>query len=217
MLLYVHLDFHTVPEFCLYTRFSVALRPLRLIRDGKPRTTTSTFTYLLSSESISVHCCFTSTGTIRTIRDGEGGTATSTFTQLMRRLEWSTVCADLVYFRFLRPVAIASASVHMSASVRVFTQYTQMSTLPFSHSTHICLHSHFHTVHTDAQSALPFSHNTHRRTVSTPVITENSTVMHCLHSQKGPSGTAMEWNQERKENPVYPAPQSQNLTHIITS
>ena len=44
----------------------------RTIRDGEPRTATSTFTQLLSSEhSSSVQRCFTSTETTRTIRDGE--------------------------------------------------------------------------------------------------------------------------------------------------
>ena len=46
---------------------------LRTIRDGQPRTATSTFTH--------VQCCFIFTETIRTIRDGEPRTVTSTFTQ----------------------------------------------------------------------------------------------------------------------------------------
>ena len=77
-----------------------------IIRDGEPRTATSTFTRLLSSEvymhlSIKsnvfsfiyetepvslnqVQCCFTSTETtIRTVKDGELRAATSTFTQLL--------------------------------------------------------------------------------------------------------------------------------------
>ena len=54
--------------------------------DGEPRTATSTFTQLLSSEyrRSFFKCCFVSTETIlRTInvRDGELRTATSTFTQ----------------------------------------------------------------------------------------------------------------------------------------
>ena len=53
---------------------------IRLIRDGEPRTATSTFTQLLSSD---VQCRFTSTETIRLIRDGEPGMAISTFTQLL--------------------------------------------------------------------------------------------------------------------------------------
>ena len=73
----------------------------RIVRDGEPRTPTSTFTRLLSSEptrfcwpltlqsslpsiypQVQVQCCFTSTETVRTIRDGEPRTSTSTFTQL---------------------------------------------------------------------------------------------------------------------------------------
>ena len=50
---------------------SVALhaqRTVRIIRDREPRTSTSTFTQLLSSEhKCFVQCCFTSTETIRTI------------------------------------------------------------------------------------------------------------------------------------------------------
>ena len=53
------------------------------IRDGEPRTATSTFTQIPSSELCSVQCCFRSTETIRTIRDGEPGMATSTLTQLL--------------------------------------------------------------------------------------------------------------------------------------
>ena len=70
-----HLDFHTVQ--CCFT----STETIRTIRDGEPRTATSTFTQLLSSEI--VQCCFTSTETIKTIRDGEPRTATSTFTQLL--------------------------------------------------------------------------------------------------------------------------------------
>ena len=52
------------------------------IRDGEVKTTISSFTQLMSSESIYlVQCCFTSTETMRAIRDGEPKTATSTFTQ----------------------------------------------------------------------------------------------------------------------------------------
>ena len=61
---------------------------IRTIRDGEPRTATSTFTQLLLSdpEKVKVQCCFTSTETIvtiRLIRDGEPRMATSTFTQLL--------------------------------------------------------------------------------------------------------------------------------------
>ena len=55
---------------------------IRTIRDGEPRTATSTFTQLRSSETHpSVQCCFTATETIMTIRDGDPRTAASTFTQ----------------------------------------------------------------------------------------------------------------------------------------
>ena len=54
---------------------------IRTVRDGEPRTSTLTFTQLLSSElSSSVQCCFTSIVTIRTVRDEEPMVATSTFT-----------------------------------------------------------------------------------------------------------------------------------------
>ena len=58
----------------------------RLIRDGEPRTATSTFTQLLSSVSlhcVQVQCCFTSTETTRLVRDGKPRTATSTSTQFL--------------------------------------------------------------------------------------------------------------------------------------
>ena len=55
---------------------------IRTVRDGEPRTATSTFIQLLSSVRVGIQCCFTSTETLWTIRDGEPGTATSTFTQL---------------------------------------------------------------------------------------------------------------------------------------
>ena len=51
------------------------------MRNGRPRTATSTFTQLLR---FVLPCCFTSTETVRTIRDGEPRTATSTFPQLLR-------------------------------------------------------------------------------------------------------------------------------------
>ena len=86
---------------------------MRIIRDGEPRTATSTFTQLLNYVGslfnvalrpqepqgllwtrgpglthtqllrVAVQCCFTSTETIRVIRDGELRTATSTFTPLL--------------------------------------------------------------------------------------------------------------------------------------
>ena len=71
---------------------------IRLIRDGEPWAT-STFTQLLSSDSLFIffsfffQCCFTSTETIRTIKDGETRTATSTFTQLLN--------SDSIFILFL--------------------------------------------------------------------------------------------------------------------
>ena len=55
------------------------------VRDGEPRTATSTFTQPLSyeNEQVQVQCFFMSKETIRTIRDGEPRTATSTFPQLL--------------------------------------------------------------------------------------------------------------------------------------
>ena len=59
-------------------------RNRRFIRDGEPRTATSTFTQILNSaKTVRVQCCFMSTETMRTIRDREPRTATSTFTQLL--------------------------------------------------------------------------------------------------------------------------------------
>ena len=53
--------------------------------DREPRTATSTFTQLLSSENRStfVPCCFTSTEALRTVRDGEPRTTTFSFAQLL--------------------------------------------------------------------------------------------------------------------------------------
>ena len=58
---------------------------IRIIRDGEPRTSTSTFTQLLNSPPtmVQVQCCFTPTETVRAIMDGEPRTSTSTFTQLL--------------------------------------------------------------------------------------------------------------------------------------
>ena len=64
MLLYVHRNHQAV-------LFNVALRPQisygPSVRDGEPRTATSTFIQLLNS---ALQCCFPSTETVRTIRDG---------------------------------------------------------------------------------------------------------------------------------------------------
>ena len=46
-----HFDFHSSPEL---SKFSESVRT---IRDGVPRTATSTFTQLLSSETEQVQCC----------------------------------------------------------------------------------------------------------------------------------------------------------------
>ena len=80
-----HLDFHTAPEFCV-TKDQVqccftSTETIRTIRDGEPRTATSTFTQLLSSDIEQVQCCLTSTETVGTIRDGKPRTTTSTFSQ----------------------------------------------------------------------------------------------------------------------------------------
>ena len=68
--------------------FSAVLRlhaeAVRTIRDGEPRTSTSTFTQLLTRSLL--QCCFTSSETVRTVRDGEPRTSTSTVTQLILSL-----------------------------------------------------------------------------------------------------------------------------------
>ena len=58
---------------------------IRTIRDREPRTSTSTCTQLLRSESIfaRVWCWFTSAETVGIIRNREPRTSTSTFTQLL--------------------------------------------------------------------------------------------------------------------------------------
>ena len=73
-----HLNFHTALSRTS-SRFT-STEIIRTIRDGEPRTATSTSTQLCREQ---VQCCFTSTETIRTISDGEPRTATSTFTQLL--------------------------------------------------------------------------------------------------------------------------------------
>ena len=73
---------YIVASFCVLVPTST--ETIRTIRDGEPRTATSTFTQLLSSDMlIQVKYCSTSTETIRTIRDGEPRTPTSIFTQLL--------------------------------------------------------------------------------------------------------------------------------------
>ena len=57
---------------------------IRTVRDGEPRTATSTFTLLLSSVNISSMLLYVHRDhIIKTISDGEPGTATLTFTQLL--------------------------------------------------------------------------------------------------------------------------------------
>ena len=81
----VDLDFHTSPELCLLVQYCfMSTETVQAIRDGEPRTSTSTFTQLLSSVyQLLVQYCFMSTETVQAIRDGEPRTATSTFTQLL--------------------------------------------------------------------------------------------------------------------------------------
>ena len=80
---------------------------IRLIRGFEPRTATSTFTLLLSSDHSRLllpSWCFTSTETIRLIGDGKPRTATSTFTPL---LSSELLCV----YRFsvaLRPLLLSS-------------------------------------------------------------------------------------------------------------
>ena len=56
-----HLDFHTVPELCYQIQVQVqccftSKATTRTIRDGEPRTTTSTFTQLLIPEDFGELC-----------------------------------------------------------------------------------------------------------------------------------------------------------------
>ena len=53
-----HLDFHTAPELCLeelvlFQGCFTSAETIRFIRDGKPRTATSTFIHLLNSVQVS--------------------------------------------------------------------------------------------------------------------------------------------------------------------
>ena len=92
------------------------LRPQRPY--GLTRTSTSTFTKLLSSAElwVQVLCCFTSTETTKTIRDVEPRTSTSTFKQLLSSL------TALFYFfcnaalRPQRPHGLLGTSTRMSTS-----------------------------------------------------------------------------------------------------
>ena len=57
---------------------------IRIVWDGEPRTTTPTFTQLLTSVVTFCECLlYVFTETIRIFRDGEPSTPTSTFTQLL--------------------------------------------------------------------------------------------------------------------------------------
>ena len=51
----VHLDFLTAPELCNFKCCFTSTETIRTIRDGEPRTSTSTFTQLLSSD---LHHCY---------------------------------------------------------------------------------------------------------------------------------------------------------------
>ena len=60
MVLYVHLDFHTALVFWnLLIHCCVMSTEMRTIRDGEPRTSTSTFTQLPSSENLALEMCAT--------------------------------------------------------------------------------------------------------------------------------------------------------------
>ena len=75
---------------------------ISFIRDGEPRTVTSTFTQLLNSEEFEFNVArFTSTETIQTIRDGEPRTVTSTFTQLLNSGD-GVPLVELMYLVFTR-------------------------------------------------------------------------------------------------------------------
>ena len=87
--------------FFFFFLFFMSTVTLWTLRAREPRTATSTFTHLLSSESsVQVQCCFTSTETVRTVRDGEPRVATSTFTQLLS--SESSTWAVLLYLASVR-------------------------------------------------------------------------------------------------------------------
>ena len=67
----------------LLQRCFTSIETVRTIRNGERGSSTSTFTQLVSSDTLVRLRCFTSTEIIRLIRDGEPRTATSTFTQLL--------------------------------------------------------------------------------------------------------------------------------------
>ena len=87
------------------------------IRDGEPRTSTSTLTQLLSSDSSwFVQFCLTSTSTVRTIRDGEPRTSTSNFTQLLNSVVLLHFCVAL------RPQRLYGLLGTSRTSTSTFTQ-----------------------------------------------------------------------------------------------
>ena len=107
---------------------------IRTIRDGEPRSATSTFTQLLGSVSlfrVQVQCCFMSTETERTIRDGEPRTATSTFTQLLRSEERTALF--ILFKSFLEP----KTWPHQPQS-KAATSKTQNTFTPCKCSVKIC-------------------------------------------------------------------------------
>ena len=98
--------------------------------DGEPRTATSTFTQLLSSDQ--VQCCFTSTETVRTIRDGEPRTFTSTFAQFLSsakraRLKESSIGMKQLAKRATSGDLAVPASVSPVAEIRINGQETAYS------------------------------------------------------------------------------------------
>ena len=112
---------------------------MRTTSDGEPRTATSTFTQLLSSECQQnnaalyifflprVQCCFTSTETIRLIRDGEPSTATSTFTQLLISVWHYTNVAHLK--ELIQP----TTSIALSLATRLDTYFSMEKTFASDH------------------------------------------------------------------------------------
>ena len=94
---------------------------VQTVRDGEPRTATSTFTQLLSSATQRIQCSFTSTETVRTIRGGEPRTTTSTFRTAPELWEFSIF---VVVFVTLRPQRPTHKAVSPSALERRHTSTT---------------------------------------------------------------------------------------------
>ena len=81
---YSSMDYGTPHKLRMYVQCCfTSTETVRTVRDGEPRTATSTFTQLLSSTDIQIQCCFTSTETVRTILDREPRAPTSSFTQVL--------------------------------------------------------------------------------------------------------------------------------------